>query len=388
MNLRAPVAGWLFAVFSALGCVFETGGDPLPGTVVGGNGGGGGGEMGPPPGNAIKVDGSWVNVTGNLAGMASTCGTLSMLSARPDRDVVIAGVITQGLYAIRDGAEQWTKLGQGAGSDPFTHGPTSIFYDPVNPGTFWEAGIYGSNFGVYKTTDDGVTFKGLGTFFHNDAVSVDLTDPQRKTLLAGTHEQGNKLYLSGDAGATWKDIGANLPAGSGFSVQPHVIDSSTFLLGTYSGAMAGVFRSTDAGTTWTRVYDVSVRNTPLVASDQSIYWLLDQNQGLIRSTDKGMTWTRVTGPGMLGTSGFYGGWLIELPDGRLVVQGTRYLALSADRGATWRALSVQLPWEDANAFAYSKFRKAFYISHFACGAAPVTVQADAIMRLDFDHTKF
>jgi len=386
MDPRARVAGWLFAVVSSLGCVIQTGGEPLPGTPVAGRGGGGGGGPATPPANPIKVDGSWVNATANLAGMDSVCGTLSLMSAPPDRDMLIAGVITRGLFVSRDGATQWTQMGQGPGSEPFTHGPSTILYDPAHPGTFWESGIYGNSFGVYKTTDDGVTFKPLGNFFHNDAVSVDLTDPERKTLLVGTHEQTQKLHLSSDGGVTWRDIGPNVPGDAGFSVQPIVIDASTYLLGTYSGPQAGVYRSTNAGGSWTKVFDVAVRNSPLLARDQSIYWLLENNQGLIRSTDKGASWTRVTGGGIIDASPFFGGGLAELPDGRIAALGRRFVMLSADRGATWRPLSVEIPRESSG-FIYSSFRKAFYVYLGACGNNPVKVADDAILRLDFDYQK-
>ena len=42
------------------------------------------------------------------------------------------------------------------------------------------------------------TFTQLGTVTHNDLISVDFSDPDRKTILAGTHEQKRKLFLSTD----------------------------------------------------------------------------------------------------------------------------------------------------------------------------------------------
>ena len=59
---------------------------------------------------------TWVNVTGNLASMASECGNLTMLSAGPGNDTVIAGVALKGLWANSAGTA-WAHLGSGAGSD-------------------------------------------------------------------------------------------------------------------------------------------------------------------------------------------------------------------------------------------------------------------------------
>jgi photosystem II stability/assembly factor-like uncharacterized protein len=71
-------------------------------------------------------------------------------------------------------------------------------YDPENPNTYWESGIYNDG-GVFRTDDGGATFQPLGNVTHIDAVSVDLTDPDRSTLLAGAHEQ-SVLLRSGDGG--------------------------------------------------------------------------------------------------------------------------------------------------------------------------------------------
>jgi hypothetical protein len=39
---------------------------------------------------------AWTNATGNLAGMASECGNLGLVSANPCSSMVIAGVATMG----------------------------------------------------------------------------------------------------------------------------------------------------------------------------------------------------------------------------------------------------------------------------------------------------
>src|SRR5262252_5424528 len=100
---------------------------------------------------------TWVNVTGNLAGMASECGNLTILSVMPGSGTVIAGVAASGLWANSTGTT-WSHLGSGAGSDPITNRPSWIVYDPVSPAVFWESGIYHSDSGINKTTDNGVTF--------------------------------------------------------------------------------------------------------------------------------------------------------------------------------------------------------------------------------------
>jgi hypothetical protein len=332
-----------------------------------------------PPSTATT--GTWVPATANLAGLASECGNMSLVSATPDRDMVIAGIAQQGLWTIQNGSNTWTRLGQGAGSAKITNRPSSITYDPVHPNTFWESGIYNSG-GAYETVDNGITFKALGNLVHTDYLSVDLSDPLRRTLLSGRHERSN-LFKSADGGATWVDISSALPSGVGWTTSPLVLSSSTFLLGTTQGSSSGVFRTADGGATWSRVYNGAISGPALVAkSNGAIYWLLDRGGGIIRSTDQGLTWKTVLGPGLVSASS---GSLIQLPDGRLATFGV-YVIVSADQGATWKTVGSPMPYTPVG-MVYSPPRKAFYIWRFDCNTGGDTsVKADAIERLTFDYT--
>lgn len=77
-----------------------------------------------------------------------------------------------------------------------------------------------------------------------------------------------------------------------------VINATTQLLGSQNpSGGAGVFRTTTAGTQWTRVYDKGVWGQPLRStSDTAIYWLLQFGGGLIKSSDDGVSWQQVAGP--------------------------------------------------------------------------------------------
>src|SRR5258706_6653445 len=157
---------------------------------------------------AAAAASAWVNVTGTLANMASECGNLTMVSAVPGSDNIIAGIARNGLWVNGNGST-WAQL---AGSSIITNRPSSITYDPAHPGVFWESGIYGTGGGVFKTTDNGNTFQQLGSISHNDYVSVDFGDPSRQTLLAGGHEQSQTVHRSTNGGQSWTNVGLNLPA--------------------------------------------------------------------------------------------------------------------------------------------------------------------------------
>jgi photosystem II stability/assembly factor-like uncharacterized protein len=327
------------------------------------------------------VTANWVPATANLTGLASECGNLSFLSVRPDRDMLTVSVALRGLWASEKGSETWTPLGVGAGSATIVNRGSSIVYDPDRPNTFWESGIYNGG-GVYRTDDNGVTFRQLGDVKHSDAVSVDLTDPQRLTLLASGHER-TAVFVSRDGGQTWSDISGSLPKDVGYTSQPFVIDARTYLLGTSDAANAGIFRTTNAGSAWTPVFAGAVKGPPLLAkSDGAIYWVT-AGGGLIKSVDKGVTWTIAAPAASINPNAPY---VVELPDGALAAVG-RTVIISNDRGTTWRSVGPSIPIQP-NGFAYSRFRNAFYVWYFECGSAStIPVAANAILRLDFDYKK-
>jgi len=317
---------------------------------------------------------TWVNVTSNLAGMQSECGNLTMLSATPNSGTVIAGVAKGGLFATNDDGASWTPLGTGAGSAVITNRPSSIVYDPKDASTFWESGIYNGG-GVYKTTDAGQTFEQLGDIGHNDLVSVDFSDPERKTLLVGGHEQQQTLYLSTDGGGSFTQIGMNLPSGSHFSSAPLVLDAQTFLLGAcgYGDGTCGVFRSGDTGQTWELVSDLPVAARPLWAADDSIYWSTSYDSGIARGADRGTTWSKAADD--LVTS-----YPVELPDGRILTVRGDHVVVSADQGVSWDPVGDALPFK-VSGVTYSAQRKTLYVWHWDCGDI---VLPDAIASAGFD----
>jgi photosystem II stability/assembly factor-like uncharacterized protein len=314
----------------------------------------------------------WKNVTTNLANMASECGTLTMISAKPGSNMIIAGIAKQGLWATTDAGATWTQLGTGGGANPITNRPSTIVYDPEHPDTFWEAGIY-NGAGVFRTDDAGKTFKALGMISHNDSVSVDFSDPARKTLLAGAHETARKVYLSNDGGGTWKDIGMNLPANTNHSSQALVLGPQSFLMGVcgwLQGATCGIYGSVDGGTTWTSKSTQAPAGQPLLAKDKSIYWTKIYDGGILKGTADGMTWTSA------GTSKT--DHPFELPDGRILT-----MLPSGQINIVGGKVIASAPPFKPESFTYSVETKTLYVSHSSCNN---NVPADAIASAGFDYT--
>lgn len=355
-------------------------GSPNAGTASGGGGSGSGGSVTAP-------DTKWLNVTANLPALAAQFagnegpGDLTFLSAQPGSSRIIAGVGNAGLFATTDAGKTWTKLGSGNGSAPMAHRPSSIVYDPEDPKLFWESGIYGD--GIFRTRDDGLTFERLGDISHNDAISVDFSDPARQLLVAGPHEATQKLFKSTNGGSSWEDIGAKLPAGSSFSTLPFIIDTSTWVVGSAQGPGTwGVFRTTDSGQTFAPVSEEGPVGWPLLASDGGIYWALAGDKGVIVSTDQGATWTK-SAPGPVQT---FSGGPCETPNGKILALGSSHVLATSDQGKSWQEVGEPLPFPGGNCktygFTYSPSTKTLFINHNDCTGK---LTADAVWSSGYDY---
>ena len=332
----------------------------------------------------------WVNVTSNLAGMASECGNAANIFSSPWRDMLITGVARHGLYASSNGGATWVSLGS-AGGDTVLHRMSHIVFDPTNANRWWESGIYGWESpwseGVFITNDNGNTFEGFANMgaqgqSHNDSVSVDFTDPDRQTILSGGHEQGvsdgQGLFLSTNGGGTFVDIMNRLPAGLGFCVSTLVLDDDELLVGcggSWKGQTQAIVRSDDGGASWETVSNIGGVGQPLLASDGRIYWS-SASGGMLRSDDRGLTFDLVANGSKTGAVPPF-----ELPDGRVASVSANAVVISSDRGVTWTTVTEAIPFTPIGV-TYSPFRRAFYASHFDCSN---NVPADAHARFGWDY---
>lgn len=294
-----------------------------------------------------RQESGWKNVTANVGGETWGYAGVTLLAAVPDRDEIIAGVSESGLWSSTDGGATWKKLG-----GDIKNRPHQILFDPKNPRTFWISGCYGA--GIFRTNDAGATFRRLGKLDHVDGIAVDFADPARRTLLTGLHEQERSLQLSLDGGEKWEKIGDRLPEDSNFTSDPIILDSRTWIInaaGWKKGKAWGIYRTTDAGKTWTKVSDGGTGGRALVTPGQ-IFWGAMYGAGLYKSADQGVGWTKVAGPGKICP--------IAIPDGRVVALADQQLYASKDGGSSWEKLGDPLPLK-ASGVTYSPKRKAFYV---------------------------
>jgi len=195
-----------------------------------------------------------------------------------------------GVYKSTDGGEHWTKMGL----EQSQH-IGRIAIDPRNPNVVYVAALgpawkAGGQRGLYKTTDGGATWT-LAKAGANDRtgfVDVAIDPTNSNVVYASSYERlrtpyslksggvGSGLWKSTDAGATWTEIKGNgYPAGVkgriGISIarsNPNVVYALTEAAGmeastTYTPQdnpkANGLYRSTDAGKTWTQMNNIDVR---------------------------------------------------------------------------------------------------------------------------------
>lgn len=132
--------------------------------------------------------------------------------------------------------------------------------------------------------------------------SVDV-NPGGTTLLAGSVSSG-RVYRSVDEGKTWAQV-ATLPFGQTWLMHYNPTYDCWFAAGDYYGTDAGMFRSTDDGSTWTKVWvpenfelpsNTMVHNTGMCEVGGDIYignyqanW--EGAPTIFKSSDGGLTWT-------------------------------------------------------------------------------------------------
>ena len=278
--------------------------------------------------------GIWKTLDGGIRwspvsdGQLKTGSVGSIAVADSDANIVYAGMGEQairgnashgdGVYKSVDAGKSWKHVGLAE-----TRQIGRVRIHPKNADVVYVCALghmSGANAerGVYKSLDGGTTWKQL--FTRGDkAGCVDLIlDPGNPNILYAGFWQvfrtpysmesggaGSGLFKSTDAGATWTEIGHNpgAPKGVqgkiGVTVSPANPDRLWAIIEAEDG---GVFRSDNAGRTWTRVneqrmlrqrawYYSRIYADPI--RPNTVYVL---NTGFYRSDDGGKTYTGIPVP--------------------------------------------------------------------------------------------
>jgi hypothetical protein len=230
-----------------------------------------------------------------------------------------------GVFRSTDGGSTWAPAGL-SGSDRIGR----LAVDPTNPNRLFAAAagslfVPGGVRGLYRTTDAGATWQLVlpganGTTGAID-VAIDPGNPNRVYATMWDHKRqpqgrtyggvGSGLFRSTDGGTTWTRIGGGLPGAStnlgrmGVAIARSNTSRLYAIAADTTGNFLGFWTSSDAGTTWTRTASSST-----LTSSQSTYgWWFGRiwvdpaasrhvwvaGVPMLESTDAGTSWTSSSG---------------------------------------------------------------------------------------------
>ena len=182
---------------------------------------------------------------------------MSVFSTAQDRMLPAGSAVRTPLMAETSSSEAatWTALGPGN-----IGGRTrALVINPANPNIMYAASVAG---GVWKTTNGGVSWNPVSDMIANLAVCSLVLDPTNPNVIyAGTGEgyfnvdsvRGAGIFRSSDGGSTWSQLTGTRTADFYFVNDIVISPSNNKRL--YAATGTGVWRTTDSGTTWTKVLD-------------------------------------------------------------------------------------------------------------------------------------
>lgn len=251
------------------------------------------------------------------------------------------------------GVSQWKQIG------PYDIGGriTSIAVHPTDGKTLWIAAADG---GVWKSSDTGNTWAPVMDFENAITMGAIAVDPNNPDVLyAGTGEAaqnvdsyiGAGMLKSTDGGTTWRSAGLlNVAAFARVAVRP---GNGNIVFAAAIKNNAGLYRSADAGRTWTRIIGTAVTDITINPANPDEMWIGGNQFGIMHSTDGGLTFVLATtglGPG--GNS-FFGRVSVQVAPlqptilyaliHELSSQGESRIYKSTNSGASWSLVLDNAP---------------------------------------------
>ncbi|MBL7748196.1 MAG: T9SS type A sorting domain-containing protein [Chitinophagaceae bacterium] len=249
-------------------------------------------------------------------------------------------------------AGNWTELGpwgwnRTSGWNPGTGRLSAMAVLPSNEQVIYVGSPGG---GLWKTINGGANWQPLtdnnSTWMSIFAITIDPTNAN--TIYVGTN--GSGILKSTNAGATLAPAGG----GPGGNVRKILIHPSNANI-VFAACTNGIWRSTNAGTSWTQVHTGSKEDIEFKPDDMNIMYATGND--VYRSTDNGVSWTQITaGQGITNT----GRTLISVspanPNYVYAVQASGSLFgrlyKSTDAGLTFTTTVVGNPATGTNYFGY------------------------------------
>ena len=250
---------------------------------------------GNPSGVILKsVDGgiNWEYIRLDSSSGTDSFGTLSGIAFSPDYvndQTVFVGDHIGNLFKSTDAGVSWQFINR-----PDTL-PLKL---TISPDFTEDRILFAAHGGVLKSTDGGESWT-ISRGAWSRGIKLLVISPNfaaDSTVFAGTYDDG--VYKTTDAGSTWVQVNEGLPYGPGLHdgdiralvVSPDFARDSTIFAVTDG---EGVYKSIDGGTSWQSIenpakdiYDLAL--SPKYPNEKTIY--LGTHEGVYQSNDNGASW--------------------------------------------------------------------------------------------------
>lgn len=220
---------------------------------------------------------NWIALTDNLPTLA--CGDVVVDPSNPNVIYLGTGELNysgdsqygDGIYKTNNSGLSWLQVAPGSLVGTRC---SYMAIDPVNTNNVYFAG----NLGVFKSTNAGINWVNMNSGTNANCLIIDPTNVQTIYITTGGTNAG-LIRKSTDGGTTWVTLSGGLPGGMG-RIQLAMAPSNSMVLyasiANSSGALVGLYRTTDGGTTWT-----SQATTPNYLGSQGWY----DNAVIVHPTD-------------------------------------------------------------------------------------------------------
>ena len=261
----------------------------------------------------IAGNGNWqlmgpIAKPNNGTGQPNGNGRLTCVAFHPtDANTLYVGAPSGGFWKSTDNGATWTNYITGM----TRLGVSSIVVHPSSPNTIFigtgdRDGGDSPGYGVWKSTDGGITWGPSNTGMGNRTVYEIIMDPSNSNVLIA-NTNGSRVYRSIDGGATWvfTTLSANSKDLAFHPTNPNIVYASG----------SRFHRSVDNGVTFTEVstgLPTPVNRIAIGVSVNQPNWVYlfaggstgtGSFEGIYRSTDSGVNFTtRTTTPNIMGYS--------------------------------------------------------------------------------------
>ena len=200
---------------------------------------------------------------------------------------------TVGAFYSKDAGREWEERMNGMKE---VHIVTAIAINPKDPSVLYG----GTTGGIYRSEDGAMTWKKMNNGLIPEselmasmalgvnAIEIDHVNPD--VVYAGTTKG---LYRTTNRGESWDRIGQSIPEPFISSIVLHPTDPSVI----YVGGPGGVWKSGDGGKTWTAknegLASLNIRALAMEPNNLTSLYAGTNGSGLYRTTDAGGTWTAV-----------------------------------------------------------------------------------------------